>query len=138
MDAEQVALARYFADSVDKLGALRIRDPQPAMSAPVVREISGEAYDEAERRTLACLDIIGDTLGYACSGRNDASHEIDWALRMPHRIEETDIASVLGAVLLTAHENNAEECLRTARELVRRLLAEHKSYTLRLASEMEL
>lgn len=83
------------------------------------------AAADATAREFAELRVLGDVLEFSESidFRDGLSNEADRVLRWGDRLEEADSCTVLAALLLAAHRNDAEDTLRAARMLVTRYLA---------------
>lgn len=73
---------------------------------------------------FATLQVLGDVREFCenITFRDGLANEADRALRAEHRLAEADTATVLAALLLAAHRNDAADTLRAARLLVERYL----------------
>ncbi len=101
------------------------------------RTLDPVALEVAELRVLGDMDSFSDDLNSLCGGWDEAGAGADRALRMPHRLEQSNTAVVMAALLLSAHRNDAEETLRCARLLVQRHLDKHTERIARIAGGEE-
>lgn len=101
--------------------------------APALERHYAAADSTAHR--FAELRVLGDVLEFSESieFRDGLSNEADRVLRIYHRLFEADSCTVLAALLLAAHRNDAEDTLRAARLLVTRYLARQADRIARIA-----
>lgn len=88
----------------------------------------------ARERILADLDGLTDWLGAACVGRSNVSSER--ALRMPHRLDEADVPTILHAAIACAEKDDAADCLRAVKLLIERYMLAESRRALELAQDI--
>lgn len=99
------------------------------------RTLSVPALEYAQAAVLCDVDSFADDLYAACMGKAANS---EWAMRVPGRLEVSDAATVLHALLASALADDGQSTLAAARLLLQRYLDRNADRIVRIASECEL
>ena len=103
------------------------RGPDAAyFTPPDARPVNAEALEFVTLLQIGDVDTFTDWLSADCIGR-EVGDQADRSLRMESRLREADNATVLGAVLLSAHRGDAQETQRCMAELIARYLKRFES-----------